>query len=113
VKRIRRVVHSVAFYPVTLTYLAGAMITVAVVGDGLRLDIGLVLLGLFAVLVIMLSMSREVGTVHTLVNSQHDALLAKIGAMALRIDELLGALIAAGVSIPQDKAGVDRERKPR
>ncbi|HEU4539663.1 MAG TPA: hypothetical protein VFR23_00925 [Jiangellaceae bacterium] len=110
--KLRAVVASVAFYPVTLVYLAASMTTVAVVGGVVRLDVGLLLLGLASVLVILISMRREVGTVHHLVNAQHDALLAKIGAMALRIDQLLDTLTEAGVAIPADSQGVDRDRAP-
>lgn len=122
-RRLREIVGSVSFYPVTLTYLAATVLAAAVANKVIQLAIGLILLSLFTFIVILLSMHREVNKVHTLVNSQHDALVGKlkemsqrndelaetVSAMALRIEELLDTLRAAGVPIPQDKAGVDRE----
>ena len=101
---VKRVTHSVAFYPVSVVYIAAAVDLSAIVGEAIRFDVGLVLLGLLAVLVILLSMRREVSNVHTLVNSQHDALVA-------RIDQLLAALTEAGVQVPHDDAGVGRGRR--
>ena len=110
---LQRALRSTAFYSVTLVYLAAVGIGIAVSEDMMRFDVGLVLLASVAVLSIVGSMRIEVGKVHTLVNSQHDVMVAKIGAMSLRIDELLGTLLAAGVKVPEDKAGVDRDRRRR
>jgi hypothetical protein len=107
---LRRVSRTAAFYPVTIVYLAAAVDIAAIAGGAVRLDIGLALLGLLAVLVVLLAMRREVGSVHTLVNSQHDALVATIDAMSRRIEQLVDALHEAGVQVPHDQGGVDRDR---
>jgi hypothetical protein len=105
---LRRVTRSVAFYPVTVVYVSAVVDLAAIVGGAVRLDIGLVLLALLAVVVILLSMRREVSNVHALVNSQHDALVASAESMGDRIDQLIAALNTAGVPVPHDEAGVDR-----
>jgi hypothetical protein len=106
-----RLVRSAAFYPVTVTYLGAVLTLVAVVGGVLKLEVGLTILGFVAVLVVSLAMRGDVGKIHTLVNSQHDALIEQIREMGDRIDQLLDALQDAGVSIPHDTQGVDRERQ--
>lgn len=107
---LRRVSRTATFYPVTIVYIAAIVDLTAVVGGAIRLDVGMVLLGLLALLVVLLSMRREVGSVHTLVNSQHDALVATVRAMSRRIEELVDALHEAGVQVPHDQGGVDRDR---
>jgi hypothetical protein len=101
---LRRVARSAAFYPVTVVYLAAVLALIGVVGGVLSLEVGLTALGFVAMLVVLVSMRGDVGQIHVLVNSQHDALLE-------RVDELLDALHEAGVAAPKDKAGVDRDRR--
>lgn len=92
---IRRVVGSVAFYPVTLTYIAGvAMMALAVAGK-IRVDVAVLASAVFACLAVVIALDREVRTVHRLVNSQHDVLIA-------RVKQLVDALVAAGVTIPTE-----------
>jgi hypothetical protein len=105
---LRRVAAAPAFYPASTMWLAAALVLAAAAGHILRLDVGLALLTLFAVLVILISMRREVTSVHELVNSQHDVLVARVETMADRIGQLIGALESAGVAVPHDEAGVDR-----
>jgi hypothetical protein len=49
------------------------------------------------VAVILVTIRPELHVVHTLVNSQHDSLVA-------RIDQLIKVLLAAGIDIPHDPA---------
>lgn len=105
-RAVQRVLRSVAFYTATLTYLSGVAVAFGVAAGWLRFDVGLILFAACAILVVLVATHRSVEVVHGLVNSQHDA-------MVERIDELLDALTAAGVSIPHDRAGVDRDRKSR
>lgn len=96
--RLRRFTSSIAFYPVTAVYVAAAAASAAVAGRYLRLDLALVIVALVAVMAIQLSMRHEVRTVHHLVNSQRDELVA-------RIDQLTAALVAAGLPVPDDRPG--------
>lgn len=97
----RQVVRAVAFYPISAVYAAVAVVVAAVAGHTLRPDVALVIIGMAALLVLQLSMRHEVSTVHGLVNSQHDALVA-------RIDQLTAALVAAGVQVPHDDTAKTR-----
>jgi hypothetical protein len=106
-----RLARSAAFYPVTVTYLGAVLAVVGIVGGVLSLQVGLTILGFVALLVVSLAMRGDVGKIHTLVNSQHDALIEQVSKMGDRIEQLLNALQDAGVSIPHDKGGVDRERQ--
>jgi hypothetical protein len=103
VPSVRQVAASPAAYPVTIVYLAAAGVLAAIVGRLLRLDVGLALLALVAVLVVLASMHREMSAVHGLVNSQHDDLVA-------RVSQLTAVLRAAGVRVPNDDDGVDLGR---
>lgn len=94
---VHRFAHSVAFYPVTIVYGACAAVIGAIAGHFLRADVALLLISLIAVMSVQVSMRREVRRVHVLVNSQRDELVA-------RIDQLVRALRAAGVTIPADPA---------
>lgn len=102
---VQRLAQSVVFYPVTAVYVAGSVILALVVGGQMQFDVGLLLFTAVTGLVLIGATRREVTKVHHLVNSQRDLLLE-------RIDQLVEALLAAGVRVPTDKAGVDRERKP-
>lgn len=106
---LRRVVTSTAFYPLSTLWVAAMLILSAVVGGALRLDVGLTLLTLSAVLIVVLAMRRDVSTVHSLVNSQRDELVTTIKEMGDRIRQLIVALQEAGVAVPHDE-GVDRDR---
>lgn len=107
---LKRAVQSVAFYPVTVLYLAGTAIAAFVVGGWLRFDLGLVLFAAAAILLVLISTHREVGTVHVLVDGHHHALVELVDKMANRINQLVDALLEAGVTVPKDEAGVDRDR---
>jgi len=83
-------------------YVAGVLVACGVSVGWIRLDVGVVALSVIAVLLITVGISREVHTVHTLVNSQRDELLD-------RIDQLVAALHKAGVAVPQDSEGEVRD----
>lgn len=92
---LRRFLHASALYPVSLCYLTAVLALVLTVSGALTLPMAVVGLALTAVLIVLIAMRREMSTVHRLVNSQHDQLVA-------RIDQLVAALIAAGVAIPAE-----------
>src|SRR4051812_36659548 len=93
---LQRVARSIAFYPVTQVYVAGSGILFAVVGRWVRLDVGLLLFTVFAVLVLLHATMREVAKVHILVNSQRDLLLE-------RIQQLTDALRDADMIVPDER----------
>jgi CHASE1-domain containing sensor protein len=97
-----RLAHAPATRPALTVYVAAVVDAWAVVEGVLAVDLGLILLGVVTGLVIMCSLHHEVTAVHKLVNSQHDALTA-------RVDQLLATLAAAGVQAPHE----DAARTPR
>jgi hypothetical protein len=90
---LRRLAGSISFRPVLTVYVGAVIDAWAVASGYVRTEVGVLLLGFVAVMVLLSGMRREVATVHKLVNSQHDALVD-------RVDQLLDALETAGVSIP-------------
>ena len=85
------------FYPTTAMYLTGVVVACGISADLFSRDVGLVVLTVMASLLILVALTREVRTVHTLVNSHRDELLE-------RIDQLLNTLHSAGVEVPDDPA---------
>lgn len=81
------------FYPVTTVYLAGVVVAVGIAGGVFDQTVGLAVLTAITLIVVLVSMFREVQVVHHLVNSQRDALLE-------RITELVNAMHEAGVDLP-------------
>lgn len=92
-----RVVDSIAFRPALTIYVASVLAAAAATAGWVRVDVSLVLGGVVTVLAVTASMHREIRLVHTLVNSQHDELVA-------RVAQLTDTLHAAGVGVP-NKAG--------
>lgn len=107
---VKRAVHSATFYPISILWLAGMAIAAFVAGGWLRFDVGLILFAVAAIMLVLVSTHRELGTVHVLVDGQHHALVELVERMGDRINQLVDALKAAGVQVPHDDAGVDRER---
>jgi len=94
------VTRTLAFYPVTFTWCTGMGLTAAVVAGVLRLDVATVLFTLVVIAILLSATHHEVGTVHTIVNAQHDEMVRTINRMSARIDQLLHALYRAGVPVP-------------
>lgn len=92
--------ETASLWPVTTTYIfaVGGLVTVAQGWVGVTLAIAL--LGLMTVAVILVSMRREISTVHILINSQRDELVD-------RIVELTETLKVANVHVPDSTTDVD------
>jgi hypothetical protein len=99
VRVLRRVARSTEFYPLSLTWAIGMSLTAAVSARLIRADVGIALFTLIIALLLSAT-HREVGTIHTLVNAQHDDLIRTINRMSTRIGQLLNALHRAGVQVP-------------
>jgi len=93
-----RVRSSVLFYPLTTFYCAAVLATVGVAQRWFRLDVSIVALTVFAVLLLLLNIRKQVLDVHQLVNSQRDDLVE-------RVEQLIDALHTAGVDVPGEPHG--------
>jgi hypothetical protein len=104
VKRIARAaIKSPSTYAITTVYGAGVLLVVAVTRDWVEVEAGIYGLSALTLLAVLITTLREVHTVHVLVNSQRDELLARIGA-------LTEALNAAGVALPKQRQPDDERR---
>jgi c-di-AMP phosphodiesterase-like protein len=100
----RAILHAPSLYRQTVSYIASVIVLILVTMDKMRLDVGIVVLGIVAILIVLQSVNQrvqvvsdELDTVHTMVNSSHDEMLD-------RVDQLIEALSDAGVAIPPNPA---------
>lgn len=103
--KVVRVFKSYSTYPISTVYLAGVIVAVFISLGWVSLGTGLLILTLAAVIVLLITQSielrrqtKEILTVHLLVNSQRDELLN-------RISDLVDTLENAGIALP------DREQE--
>lgn len=94
-ERVQRALKAAPLWPVTAVYLAGTACLMALAGGLMNLSQAVTVFGVFTLLVILVGVLRELRTVHSLVNSQHDALVARIG-------QLHQAMTVAKIAIPID-----------
>lgn len=92
-KFLRRVVHAYSLWQVTVVYVMAVIAIVLVEQGAVGISTSVIVLGAVTATVILVTIRRELHVVHTLVNSQHDSLVA-------RIDQLIEVLLAAGIEIP-------------
>jgi hypothetical protein len=100
IRILRRLGAMFAWYPVSFTWLAGMSLAAAVSAELLRADVAVALFTLVVIGILLAGTSREVSTIHILVNSQHDEMVNTINRMSARIGQLLHALHRAGVQVP-------------
>jgi hypothetical protein len=100
IRALRRLATMFAVYPVSLTWVVGMSLAAAVSADLLRADVAVALFTLVVIAILLHGTSREVSTIHVLVNSQHDEMVKTINRMSARIGQLLHALHRAGVQVP-------------
>jgi hypothetical protein len=91
----QRLIHTPALYRQTFSWLASVAVISLIVDHIIRPSYGIAALAFVAILIVLLAMRREVSEVRGLVNHRHDELLD-------RVDQLTGALIAAGIKVPVD-----------
>lgn len=101
--RLRKLVGTIVFYPVTFVYLVGVAVAVAVAHGQVGLGMGLLILTGLTVAALLVATFREVRVVHYLVNSQRDLLLR-------RIADLIDTLNEAGVPLPEHEKVEGRRR---
>ena len=101
---LHRFATTAAFRPALIIYISAVLIAAAVAAQWVRGDVGVVVLGIVAVLAVLAAMHREVEKVHTLVNSQRDEMVAHIDDLTARVEQLTAVLIAAGQHVPVDPA---------
>lgn len=100
--RFDTVRKSASGWPITALYLGGTVTALMIVSHRLDPALGFVLMAVLFGAMLTVSVSREVKTVHHLVNSQRDELL-------VRIDQLIATLLAADVDVPlATEKGKDR-----
>ena len=99
-----RAIKAPAVWPLTTLYLS-AVVTISAIAEG-YIDVmtGILALGMLAMFLLLIIMFKELHVVHLVVNSERDALVARIG-------QLVTALTEAGVSIPCDSSNLDRPRR--
>ncbi len=85
---------SVVLWPATAVYLLGIASTVLIAGEYIDLGTGLAIFGVLSILVVLVSIARELRKVAVTVNVQHDALLS-------RVEQLDLALRDAGLRVPE------------
>lgn len=107
-RTFRAIIRSLAFYPVTLTYLLAIAMLAAVLAGRLRLDVAFALFTLTVIAILLTATHREVTRIRALVDAQHDEMLRTINRMSTRIGQLLQALRRADVPVPHDNAGADQ-----
>lgn len=95
---VHRLTDSIMFRPALTIYVSSVLAAAAAAAGWVRVDVSLLLVGVVTALAVMASMQREIRLVHSLVNSQHDALIA-------RIAQLSDALTAAGATVPTGPRG--------
>jgi len=92
---VRKVISSVAFYPITVMYLAAVAVLSLVVASVLRLDAGVLLLGLVAVFLIIATVQREVEHFHKIMDDERDLCIARIELLAQTLRD-------HGINVPED-----------
>lgn len=95
-----RATKSLSLWPLTTTYLSGVGAIILVAQGVLEWQSAVIAFGVVTTLIFLHTVWREVKIIHTLVNSQHDALVA-------RIDQLTRAMNKAGTPIPDDPGDKD------
>ncbi len=85
--------RSASAFPITTIYGVGVFIFVLMQRGEIGLATGITSLSIIALLAMNVSISRELRVVHILVNSQHEALVA-------RVNQLLDALDKADAKVP-------------
>jgi len=100
--RLLYLLRSPSTYPLATFWLIAMVIVPLTVADTIQLNTTLIILtGAALILVVVAShkatvaLRVDVEQVHTLVNSQHDDLVA-------RVSQLIDALEVGGVAVPQD-----------
>ena len=97
---LRRLLVAPATRPATTVYIGGVLFLIMLNQRWIELGQAMILFALATLLVIISALHREIATVHFLVNSQHDQFTA-------RIDQLIAALVAANVQVPEEIVGGD------
>lgn len=92
---IRRLLDSPSTYPLTTFWLGAMSLLFAESIGWVTLSAALAALAFLALLLIMVAFRRDIAVVHTLVNSQHDDLVA-------RVQQLTDALIDSSVAVPKE-----------
>lgn len=106
-----RVWRSVLGRPLTTLYLMASGVIVAGFAGWIEGPTAIVILTFMFVILLVLGLYREnkvaaeavaeqLGTIHTLVNSQHDDLVSLNAVLVERIDQLIDVLTAAGITVP-------------
>lgn len=101
----QKISNSLTFYPVTMVYLGGVGVAMGISSGWIDGGPGLLLLSMLTLIVVLVSMFREVQVVHHLVNSQRTALLE-------RIAELVEAMQEAGVELPPREQEAQQGTEP-
>lgn len=104
--RLRHLMTSAAFYPITLVYLTSVLLALLVAEGLLERDVGLVILTFVAIVALLVATLREIRTVHNLVNSQRDELLSQIALLAEQME-------SAGLAVPDRVEGSVQEVKDK
>lgn len=92
---LKKLLDSPALWPTTGVYLSGVLAMMLGANGLVTVLQGTSMFSVLTLLILLRSVQVELRTVHLLVNSQHDALVARIG-------QLCDLLSAAGVTIPPD-----------
>lgn len=92
---MRRIARSASFYPLTLTWLAGCGLAIAISAGRVRLGDGLAVLSFLALLLLQVSCRWELTAVRHRLDAQQDELVA-------RVNQLVGALNAAQIVVPPE-----------
>lgn len=104
----QRLLRTPALYGQTVSYMA-AVIVIGLIVDGyIRVAVGIAALGFAAILIVLLAMrrdmreelarvTRDLATVHGLVNHRSDEQMA-------RIDQLTASIIRGDTEVPDDPA---------
>lgn len=91
---LQKALYSASGWPITILYVGASSVASLMAANVLGVAPGLILIAVLFCMMLVVSVSREIKSVHHLVNSQRDELLA-------RIDQLIQVLVAADITVPR------------
>jgi len=109
--KIKCILGSAFFYPLTAGYISAIVTIMLIASNTVGVNQGIAGLGLVTLMILVITMKREVSEVHCLVNSRTDKLEAKNDNLEDRIDQLILLLQHSEIDIPPSPSPSPHRRK--
>jgi len=91
-----RIIKSPSTYPLSTLWLGGIVLLLAINQEWIHIGPAFAAFGFLTIVLIMVAFRRDIREVHTLVNSQHDDLVA-------RVQQLTEALVSSNTQVPPER----------